>query len=782
VTRTFLRFVALVFAGSALLPTVTTVASLLHRRQEIPVGETAVAIAVAAGLVFLFWRLLLRFEPLLDADARAQAAALDTLSDRWAGVAIAVAAGASLVLELAVIRWQGTVFEFFAFYKNFGLLTCFAGLGLGYALAERDRIPLALVIPLLAGQFGLLVALRYGLPPWRLESVTALTVVEQLAMGVRTARSLAQGVAIYFFLLVVFFLTALAFVPVGQVCGRLMARRAQLPAYGLNLLGSVAGVLVMFVASALWTPPLVWFGIGFLALLALAVPRRGTLVAGFAAAMVAIAALAWPVNTSWQKIYSPYQLLELGYSDHGLMMIRAAGHYYQRVHQLAGPAAAADPRLTEIRDYYDLPYRLRPAPADVAVVGAGAGNDVAAALRGGAGRVDAIEIDPAILAAGRAGHPERPYRDARVRAITNDARSFLRTTPRRYDMIVYGLLDSHTLLSHASSVRLDSFVYTVEAFRDARARLKPGGMLVVSFAVLSDALGRKMYEMLRQAFDGAVPTVVRARYDAAVVFLQTRDGGPGGQAGGALAAAVLAATGLRDEAGRYRDTTLVADVSTDDWPFFYMPRRVYPTSYLAMLGLVLLGAVALTRGFLGARPRLGEAPFFLLGAGFMLIETKAITEMGLTFGNTWQVIGIVIACILGMAFLANAAVARFGWRRPMLAYVLLVASLAVSWFVVGAGGLPATAAGRAGTAVLLTVPMFFSGIVFSTLLAARRGPVAPAMAANLLGAMCGGLLEYNSMYFGFRSLHLLAMAFYAAAFVYALAAPRLSAAPASSSP
>jgi hypothetical protein len=56
------------------------------------------------------------------------------------------------------------------------------------------------------------------------------------------------------------------------------------------------------------------------------------------------------------------------------------------------------------------------------------------------------------------------------------------------------------------------------------------------------------------------------------------------------------------------------------------------------------------------------------------------------------------------------------------------------------------------------------------------------MAANLLGAMCGGLLEYNSMYFGFRSLHLLAMAFYAAAFVYALAAPRLSAAPASSSP
>jgi len=57
----------------------------------------------------------------------------------------------SLFLELAVIRWQGTVFEFFAFYKNFGLLACFAGLGLGYALASRDRIYLALAIPCSSG-------------------------------------------------------------------------------------------------------------------------------------------------------------------------------------------------------------------------------------------------------------------------------------------------------------------------------------------------------------------------------------------------------------------------------------------------------------------------------------------------------------------------------------------------------------------------------------------------------------------------------------------------------
>ena len=99
--------------------------------------------------------------------------------------------------------------------------------------------------------------------------------------------------------------------------------------------------------------------------------------------------------------------------------------------------------------------------------------------------MDAIEIDPAILATEQARHPEKPYSDARVHAMLNDARSSLRTTNNRYDMIVYGLLDSHTLLSQAASVRLDSFVYTVEGLREARARLKAGGVFSLSFCILS---------------------------------------------------------------------------------------------------------------------------------------------------------------------------------------------------------------------------------------------------------------------------------------------------------
>jgi hypothetical protein len=192
-----------------------------------------------------------------------------------------------------------------------------------------------------------------------------------------------------------------------------MERAEKLPAYGLNLLGSLAGVLLMFAVSAFWTPPLVWFVLAFSATLLFYVPNRSSLLVGLIAAAVALVVLAWPVSPAWQRIYSPYQLLEVGRNERGLMLIRAAGHYYQRVHDLSrsNHNVETTPGLKAIRNYYELPYRVYGRPKTVAVVGAGSGNDVAAALRRGSEHVDAIEIDPAILLLGRLGHPEYPYDD-----------------------------------------------------------------------------------------------------------------------------------------------------------------------------------------------------------------------------------------------------------------------------------------------------------------------------------------------------------------------------------
>ena len=714
--------------------------------------EIGLLVGIATLATWLLNALLKKLDNFLDADASEQARFLDTFDLRYVDVAIVFSAALSLFLELALIRWQSSVLEFLAFYKNFSLLACFAGLGLGYALATRTRISLLLTIPLLAWQFVFMMITRlvhgvFHVIPFR----------EQLTMGFGLV-NIAHTIILYVLLTVVFLITSLTFVPVGQVCGRLMERRPKLRAYGLNLLGSLAGVLLMLLASLLWTPPLVWFALCFLGILLFQVRKPYSLLSGIVAALVATIALAWwPIDPMWNRVYSPYQLLEIGPSeDTGLTLIRAAGHYYQRIYDFS--AANLSAHLRPIRDYYDFPFKVHAPLNEVAIVGSGTGNDVAAALRAGSAHVDAIEIDPAILLAGRMSHPEKPYSNPRVRVINNDARSFLRGTDRKYDLIVYGLLDSHTLLSHGSSVRLDSFVYTVEGFREARKRLNPDGVISLSFAVISDTLGRKIYLMLQQAFDGRPPVCVSADYDGSVVFLESND------INWTLPPQLIGNSGFANRTAFYADPSLQASVSTDDWPFFYMPQRVYPVSYLVMIVQILLLSLLLGANFLGEAPHFHHLSFFFLGAGFMLVETKGITEMGLTFGNTWQVIGVVIAGILTMAFIGNCIVAWLKIQRPFIPYLFLWSALAIGWFVSRSGGFSSTPIGRFETAVVLTCPLLFSGIVFSTLLSARA-QISSMLAMNLLGAIFGGLLEYNSMYFGFRWLYLIAMACYFLAFI-----------------
>jgi hypothetical protein len=106
----------------------------------------------------------------------------------------------------------------------------------------------------------------------------------------------------------------------------------------------------------------------------------------------------------------------------------------------------------------------------------------------------------------------------------------------------------------------------------------------------------------------------------------------------------------------------------------------------------------------------------------------------------------------------------------MFSYMFLFAALGVGWYVARSGGFASTPLGRLETTIVLTLPLLFSGIAFSTLLSSK-GQVSGMIAMNLLGAICGGLLEYNSMYFGFRFLYLLAMVCYLLAFISDFAFP-----------
>lgn len=219
------------------------------------VTQLAPGMILLVVLMVMFWRVSTKYRAALVASAESQADFLENLSPRTIDYAIITSAGLSLFIELAIIRWQVSIFPLLAFYKNFALLACFAGLGLGYALAGRSQIPLILVIPLLAWQIIFEMVLKYGLAADQFTGVIAAPVVEQLHMGIIAARTTFQYGVIYFTLATLFLLTALALIPIGQLCGRTMSRTSNLRAYGFNLLGSLIGVLLMMFLSFLWTPP-----------------------------------------------------------------------------------------------------------------------------------------------------------------------------------------------------------------------------------------------------------------------------------------------------------------------------------------------------------------------------------------------------------------------------------------------------------------------------------------------------------------------------------------------
>lgn len=148
----------------------------------------------------------------------------------------------------------------------------------------------------------------------------------------------------------------------------------------------------------------------------------------------------------------------------------------------------------------------------------------------------------------------------------------------------------------------------------------------------------------------------------------------------------------------------------------------------------------------------------------MLIETKSITELALVYGSTWLVTSVVIAAILLLAYLANLIVSRVGAPHPAAIYALLYVSIIVGLlFSLFHPNFGDESSERLIMTLVLTMPVFFSGFAFSSELK-RSSSISSALSSNLLGGMLGGFLEYNSMYFGYRSLYLLALVMYICAF------------------
>lgn len=660
-----------------------------------------------------------------------------------------------LFLEVALIRWLPAHIRLLSYFSNFILLAAFLGIGVGCLLA-RTRRDLFLWFPPL--QLAV-IAVAYF---FRLE--VAIPATSSIYFTSGTAEPVVP-IESTVFLPIIFVVVAALFVALAQRMAREMAALAPLRAYTINLAGSLAGVAAFALASWLEWPPSIWFALAVLAAVPLFHRVRLAPAAGAAAALVLTLGLVHV--TSHGAIWSPYYKITV--TSDGPETVLEVNNIF---HQSMAPVGQKE-------YFYQWPYTVfGNSFDDVLILGAGSGTDVAAALMHGAKRVDAVEIDPAILRLGAERHPDRPYADSRVRRVADDARHFLRTTDRKYDLVVFALIDSLTLQSAFSGVRLESYMFTEESFRAVRDRLKPDGVLVV-------------YNYFREPWlvDRLANTAARAFGEEPIVHVH---------AAKAYLAVIMAGPRLRgltrypappDEVAAYnqgaapaparlhrRDDTVVS--ATDDWPFLYMRGPHLPAHYLTALFVILVVSAGSVFGVVRGAARRWSWEFFFLGAGFMLLETKSITQFALLWGSTWVVASLTIASILVMALVANMVVACVEIRRPWLVGAALVGLIGANYLIpVGRVGFESRLVESAFYALLVFSPIFCAGLLFGSSI--KRSPdVTVDYGANLLGAMVGGVAEYLSLVTGFRWLLLLVAAFYVVALLTRRTAPPALTAPA----
>ena len=487
--------------------------------------------------------------------------------------------------------------------------------------------------------------------------------------------------------------------------------------------------------SFLWAPPVVWGVIVAIAFVLLVPNLKRVLAIAAGTALVATLLVeSTAADTSWSPYY---KITTENLADNPSYVDISVNGI---PHQLMAPAQW---KLEQGEQQYSTPYeRIKDnSLEDVLIVGAGSGSDVAIALSKGAQHIDAVDIDPRIMQIGVDRNPDHAYQDPRVTRHVNDGRAFLTGSDKKYDLILFALPDSLTLVSGASQIRLESFLFTQQAIEEARDHLKPDG----SFA---------MYNYYRENW-----LIDRLAGTAQTVFGHT-------PCVDTFAGAQAVVTAALDEAHQqcaaaYQPSGEVIAPSTDDRPFLYYKGEGFPSLYLwAIAGILLVSALALRvlgGSFRSMRP---YADLFFMGAAFLLLETKNVATFALLFGTTWLVNALVFAGVLVVVLAAVETERRV--RTPRLAVVFtgIAASLALAYTVKPDWLLPLPFAPRLLLAVLLAfLPIYLANIAFAKRFS-DSGDSRAAFAVNILGAIVGGCLEYAALLTGYSNLLIIVAGLY----------------------
>ena len=424
-----------------------------------------------------------------------------------------------------------------------------------------------------------------------------------------------------------------------------------------------------------------------------------------------------------------------------------------------------------------LPYRaLR--PARVLVLGAGAGASVWLALRHGAARVDAVEVNPAIpeLLARWRTYAGDVYHEPGAQLHIADARRYLADTSDRYDLIELAL--ALTGNAHAQPAGMEAQLYTVEAVELYLDHLSPTGVLVLvhsdpgnayrqlltvlealdrrgtpraraldHIAVLRDPRPGTAYRYLLVVGTAPMPLDVADRLDVEPAELLWGPGDPPERGAELLDPAKLGATSRDDLAPVY-----------DDRPYFFQntrglvaTARAEPGRLWVLAGAVLLGLVLVAERRRDARSFARPAGVAAgLGAAYLCVELALVQRFTLAAGGTLSAVSFVLFCLLGWSAVGALLLGeRYRRRARGVSWACAVAGLAVggtallghdlAWL----DAIASDAARLVAIAALLAPAGLAIGGPFPVLLAHHGEPaarIASLWAINGAAAVGGGVV------------------------------------------
>jgi len=583
----------------------------------------------------------------------------------------------------------------------------------------------------------------------------------------------------------------------GFLFGDLFTLKPVMRAYGLTLAGAIAAFALFGLASVLWLPPAAWLAIFLAVAWRTWKPSRREVWLG-AFALIGALSLSFspesllrarfPIGLGLFEIWSPYyqvqarplerhgQLLALDLWLNGASSQTALSRSLSVEDrafvesELGGSSISGDSR-----DFYNIPYHLAANPRRVLVLGAGTGNDVAAALAHGAQHVDAVEIDPVIAFLGRE-HPDKPYRSPRVQLHNMDARYFVSQPGiESYDLILLSKLDSQVATSSFGAGRQSDFPLTVEGLRLLKRLIAPGGQLVVAMHAAREWCVMRMVRNLREVFsmiDGAA--IAEGGQYLVTTNEHPRDLQP------ALASAPGVITAV--DTLWLNESCTEMEPTTDEWPFFFASTRIIPVAYLWCM-YVLVAVLALNlwpylERWLArlSNPMLaifswGGLEFFAFGVVLVLLESWAISMLSTSLG--------AIALVSGLAVLAHFKLSLIGsWLTGKRFPIPAAAVWAALLFCLLANYLllpqpiwqshPSSASTSSLLSVLgsegllVIVPIFLNGLLFCLALNRSEKPVQH-MAVTVAGMTAGVILTNFAFIMGLRSVLVLAGIFYALA-------------------